>query len=357
MKHIIVVGDSFNDVNKKSETYPYYEFQKFDLNDLLTGGTLKLPTLISLDIFNQKLTQEITVHILGKGSAGNHYISEALFRKVNEIRSNYQDDEIFAIIQLTALFRNDVNMSKNITEINVEKYKYDYYDLGGNLDYKILKENYHRQLDNIENIDLFCKKNKVTPLIFFGWSTIFDSDTQTFNLNDRIEKIKKIVTFFPYDKNLDEMENYCAGSKFSKKIEDNINLYEVGPNYFGGMTDYIRTFVEIGERYIMSYDAHLTSKSNVIFYDKVIKPWLISKNLLVEKSLDDKISEKIKFIFDLEKLKYNVFYKSKIQDFPKIRELTRHLLSSNIFDLKMIEDNFKSFMIELENNYIYNKTI
>ena len=310
MKHIIVVGDSFNDVNKKSETYPYYEFQKFDLNDLLTGGTLKLPTLISLDIFNQKLTQEITVHILGKGSAGNHYISESLFRKVNEIRSNYQDDEIFAIIQLTALFRNDVNMSKNITEINVEKYKYDYYDLGGNLDYKILKENYHRQLDNIENIDLFCKKNKVTPFIFFGWSTIFDSDTQTFNLNDRIEKIKKI-----------------------------------------------RTFVEIGERYIMSYDAHLTSKSNVIFYDKVIKPWLISKNLLVEKSLDDKILEKIKFIFDLEKLKYDVFYKSKIQDFPKIRELTRHLLSSNIFDLKMIEDNFKSFMIELENNYIYNKTI
>ena len=160
MKHIVVVGDSFNDVNKKSETYPYNEFQKFDLNDLLTGGTLKLPTLISLDIFNQKLSQEITVHILGKGSAGNHYISEALFRKVNEIRSNYQDDEIFAIIQLTALFRNDENMSKNITEIDVEKYKYDYYDLGGNLDYKILRENYHRQLDNIENIDLFCKKNK-----------------------------------------------------------------------------------------------------------------------------------------------------------------------------------------------------
>jgi uncharacterized protein YjbK len=107
----------------------------------LTGGTLKLPTLISLDIFNQKLSQEITVHILGKGSAGNHYISEALFRKVNEIRSNYQDDEIFAIIQLTALFRNDENMSKNITEIDVEKYKYDYYDLGGNLDYKILRKN------------------------------------------------------------------------------------------------------------------------------------------------------------------------------------------------------------------------
>ena len=133
-------------------------------------------------------------------------------------------------------------------------------------------------------------------------------------MNDRIEKIKKIVTFFPYDKNLDEMENYCAGYKFSKKIGDNINLYEVGPNYFGGMTDYIRSFVEIGERYIMSYDAHLTSKSNVIFYDKVIKPWLISKNLLVEKSLDDKILEKIKFIFDLEKLKYDVFYKSKIAE-------------------------------------------
>ena len=357
MKHIVVVGDSFNDVNKKSETYPYNEFQKFDLNDLLTGGTLKLPTLISLDIFNQKLSQEITVHILGKGSAGNHYISEALFRKVNEIRSNYQDDEIFAIIQLTALFRNDENMSKNITEIEVEKYKYDYYDLGGNLDYKVLKENYHKQLDNIENIDLFCKKNKVTSLIFFGWATIFNSDVQTFKLDDRIEKIKEIVTFFPYDKNLDEMENYCSGYKFSKKIGDNKNLYEVGPNYFGGMTDYIRTFVEIGERYIMSYDPHLTSKSNVIFYDKIIKPWLISKNLLVDKSLDDKVLEKIKFIFDLEKIKYDVFYESKREDFPKIRELTRHLLYSNIFDLKMIEDNFKSFMIELENNYIYNKTI
>jgi hypothetical protein len=153
------------------------------------------------------------------------------------------------------------------------------------------------------------------------------------------------------------MENYCSGYKFSKKIGDNKNLYEVGPNYFGGMTDYIRTFVEIGERYRMSYDPHLTSKSNVIFYDKIIKPWLISKNLLVDKSLDDKVLEKIKFIFDLEKIKYDVFYESKREDFPKIRELTRHLLYSNIFDLKMIEDNFKSFMIELENNYIYNKTI
>lgn len=357
MKHIIVVGDSFNDVNKNTETYPYYELQNLYLNDLLEGGTLKLPTFISLDIFNQKLTQEIMVHILAKGSAGNHYISENLFRKVNEIRLNYQDDEIFAVIQLTALLRNDKNMSKNITKIDVEKYKYDYYDFGGNLNYAILKENYHKQLDNIEDIDFFCKKNKVTPLIFFGWSTIFDSDVQTFKLNNRIEKIKEIVTFFPYDNNLDEMETYCTGHKPKKKIEGNRNLYEVESNYFGGMTEYIRTFVKIGERYIMSYDPHLSSKSNFIFYDKVVKPWLISQNLFTDKSLDEKKIEKINFIFDIEKLKYDIFYDSVRQDFPKISEFTRNLFASNILDLKIIENNFRLFMIKLKNNDIYNKII
>lgn len=355
MKHIVVVGDSFMDVNKKTEIYPYSEFENLNLNDLLMGGTFKIPTLISLDVFHQKLTEEITVHILGKGSAGNHYISESLFRKVDEIRSRYQEDEIFAIIQLTALFRNDVNMSKNITEIDVEKYKHDYYNLGGNLDYNILKENYHRQLDNIENIDLFCKKNKVTSFIFFGWSTIFDSDYEIFNLKDRIDKIKNIVTFFPYDKDLDEMENYCAGNKFSKKIEGNKSLYEVGPNYFGGMTDYIRAFVEVGERYVMPYDPHLSSKSNVVFYEKIVKPWLISKKVIIDKNLDQFFEEEIEFIFSLEKLKYDVFYDSKMQDFPKIRELTRDLIHYNIKDLKTIEDNFKSFMLELKNNNIYIK--
>lgn len=353
MKHIIIVGDSFSDENRENTIFNYNDLKPTTLDRLLTPGTLKLGTLTSLDIINQNKENDIVLHILGKGSAGNHYISEKLFDEVLKIKEEESNPDIYAIIQLSAFFRNSENLKNNIRDIDIEKYPYDYYDQKRILDYGDLKNNYIKHLDNILDINNFCETNNVQKIIFFGWSTIYDEDINLFKLENRIESIKKIVTFFPYDDDYDEMESYCAGNKIIKKIINNNKLYLVKSNNFGGMTDFIRKTVPVGERYIMSYDPHLTSKSNVVFYNMIIKPWLIKNNILNDLGLPNNLLDSFDLIYGIEKLKYDIFFNTTPDKHSEIRELMYKLFKHNVKDLNIFRDSFK----ELASNMGHFKVI
>ncbi len=347
MKHIIIVGDSFSDVNLRSEIYDYNFVNLKNITSLITGGSIKPATQICLDVIDQKKQKDILIHTVAKGSAGNHYISDKLYEKVQQIKNNNISDEIYAIIQLTAFFRNDQNLKSNIKHIDVEKYKYDYYNFDSELSFSELKQNYLKHLENIENIHNFCESNGINKIMFFGWSTIYDQDLLTFKISDKVKQIENFVTFFPYEKSLDEMESYCAGLKHVQLLDNNSKLYYVGPNKYGGMTDFIRNYVPIGERYIMSYDAHLTSKSNVIFYDKVIKPWLISVGLIHDLKLSEERHKVYELLFSIEKLKYEIFFGTDRSDYDQIQNLIRSLLENSVSNINLYKQSFEDLRYKM----------
>jgi len=267
MKHIIIVGDSFSDVNLRSEIYDYNFVNLKNITSLITGGSIKPATQICLDVIDQKKQKDILIHTVAKGSAGNHYISDKLYEKVQQIN--------------------------------------------------------------------------------FGWSTIYDQDLLTFKISDKVKQIENFVTFFPYEKSLDEMESYCAGLKHVQLLDNNSKLYYVGPNKYGGMTDFIRNYVPIGERYIMSYDAHLTSKSNVIFYDKVIKPWLISVGLIHDLKLSEERHKVYELLFSIEKLKYEIFFGTDRSDYDQIQNLIRSLLENSVSNINLYKQSFEDLRYKM----------
>lgn len=345
MKHVIIVGDSFSDENRGEMPFNYSEIKNPTLQNLLVGWTLKNGILLSLDIINQGKENEIILHFLAKGSAGNHYISEKLFKKVTEIRGKDPDSKIYAIIQLSAFFRNGKNLKNNIKEIDIEKYPYDYYR--EYMNFSDLSINYHKHLDNIENIEEFCSKNKVQKIIFFGWSSMYDEDVQTFKLHERIEKIKNIVRFFPYDDIYDEMRSYCSGKKIIKQELGN-KLYLVKSNYFGGMADFVRKIVPVGERYSTVFDPHLSSRSNYVFYKSVVLPWIVKEELIENKELPEEIKRTVDFIFRMEKIRYDIFSEASQEDYDSIRELSRVLNMQNIRDLSEYEDKFSKLAFKIK---------
>ena len=204
MTNIIFVGDSFSDDCKRTDLLNLNYLRHITYDYLGSPGTVKPSTFFGLDIVNQN-KKDFNVHTLGRGSYGNHVISKTLFDKVNEIRQE-SDEKIYAVIQLSALVRNGIDIRKNIQEINIDEFPYDYIPDKEIMGHKDMKDVFNVHFDNIENIDRFCKENNVETLIFFGWSVIYDYDIVSFNLHDRIEKING-KTHYIYKSKLLKMQN------------------------------------------------------------------------------------------------------------------------------------------------------
>jgi hypothetical protein len=349
MTDVIFVGDSFSDDSKRRDLLNLDYLRNITYDYLGLPSTIKPSTFFGLDVINQN-KNNIKVHTLGRGSYGNHVISKSLFDKVNEIRKE-SDEKIYAIIQLSALVRNGVNIRNDIREINIDEFPYDYIPDKNKLTYNDMSEVFNKHFDNIENIDKFCEENNVERLIFFGWSVIYDYDIVTFGLKKKIDKIKSIVTFFPHDETYDEMEAYCTGTKLIKQtnLTPSNKMYLVHPNSFGGMTEYVRDRINVGERYHMTHDAHLSTKSNLLFYNEIIKEWLINQNILDNIEYSNLVKEKIETIIKWEKIRYDALTNSTHNNSGIIREFCFNMITKFRIDLLETEKEFKELNKKLKN--------
>jgi hypothetical protein len=282
--HIIFAGCSFSDEGVFED-----DFNVELLKNTISYETLRIPTTIkihkyfALDLINQNKIDDVKIYTIARGSYGNHVIFDKLKQKIIDIKSNYPNDKIYAIIQLSALLRPAVKM-KNM-DINVNDYPYDYGVENLN-DYDSIKNIFINHISNIENINNFCKENGIINTIFFGWANLFMEDFVEYNLIHKIEDLKKIVSFYKYNDSDDEMETYCAGKKpiLNSKPIFGLNIYNVSGGEFGGITEFSRDNLSIGRRYNLITDPHPNSNSYYVFYKNIIRKWFIDNNILSDTS-------------------------------------------------------------------------
>lgn len=347
MKHVIFVGDSFTDIGKNSDFFDLGLLKRvFNYHNIGFPNTIKLPSFLALDILNQNL-ENVKIHTLGKGSYGNHVIFHKLKEKVIEIRNESNGDEIYAVIQLSALVRNGTHV--NIPNLNVKDFVYDYPLENEDLSYNNLANIFTKHLDNIENIHNFCIEQNVEKFMYFGWAVIFDSDFRFYNCMDRKEKIKQIVNFFPYDECYDEMESYCSGKKPKTiNITKEDKLFFVDSGNFGGHTEYARSKLDVGRRYFMRHDSHLSTRSYQLFYNDIIKKWFIEKNIIGDIEMSNDVKKRIDNGIKWEDMRYDILTNSSHLNSQIIRDLCFEMFRGDQVDFNYCERKFK----ELNNKLI-----
>lgn len=347
MVHVIFVGDSFSDDGRHSDILDF-EVLKYAFNYYNIGfpNTIKFSSFLSLDILNQNINN-VKIHTLGRGSYGNHVIYHRLKEKVLEIRNESLDDKIYAIVQLSALVRNGLHVS--IPNLDVKDFAYDYSFERNILTYKNSSNIFTKHLDNIENIHNFCVEHNVEKFMYFGWAVIFDSDFRFFDCEDRKEKIKQIVNFYPYDACYDEMETYCSGKKPKTiNITKDDKLYLVDGGSFGGHTEYARAKLNVGERYFMRHDSHLSTRSYQLFYNDIIRKWFIEKNIIEDTEMNDNTKKRIENGIKWEDMKYQLLTNSSHSNSQAIRDLCFEMFRGDQIDFNYCERKFK----ELNNKLI-----
>ena len=348
MLHVIFVGDSFSDDGRRSDTLDIFELKK-SLNYYNIGfpNAIKPSSFLALDVLNQNL-ENIKIHTLGGGSYGNHVIYHKLKEKVLEIRNEGNNDKIYAITQLSSLIRNNPNII--VPNVDINDFIFDYItEENKEFSYEFLSNIFIKHLDNIENIYNFCVEQNVENFMFFGWAVIFDSDFQFYNCKDRKEKIKQIVNFYPYEQCYDEMESYCSGEKPKKiNITKEDNLYFVNGGVFGGQTEYARSKLNVGERYYMRHDAHLSTRSHQLFYNDFIRKWFIEKNIINDIEMNDNVKEKIENGIKWEDMRYQLLTNSSHTSSEIIKNLCLEMFRGDKIDFNYCERKFK----ELNNKLI-----
>jgi hypothetical protein len=302
--HIIFAGCSFSDEGVFDDN-----FDVELLKNTISYETLRIPTTIkihkyfALDLINQNKIDDVKIYTIARGSYGNHVIFDKLKQKIDYIKSNYPNDKIYAVIQLSALLRTAAKI--NNIDIDVNDYPYDY-GVENLTDYDSIKNIFVNHIDNIENINNFCKNNGVIHKIFFGWANLFMEDFIEYDLIHKIEDLKKIVSFYKYNNVDDEMETYCAGKKpiLNSKSIFGLNVYNVVGGEFGGITEYSRDNLPIGKRYNLITDAHPNSNSYYIFYKNFIKNFFVDNNILSNTTENSKHINLFKNIFNFEYIRF-----------------------------------------------------
>ena len=347
MIHVVFVGDSFSDDGRRSNTLDLSALKKaFNYYNIGFPNAIKFSSFLALDVLNQNL-ENIKIHTLGRGSYGNHVIYHKLKEKVLEIKNEGNNDKIYAIVQLSALVRKSNHI--NIPNLDVKDFVYDYLDEKEDLSYKILSNIFIKHLDNIENIHNFCLEHNVEKFIYFGWAVIYDSDFNFYGCEDRKEKIKQIVNFYPYEECYDEMETYCSGKKPKTiNITKEDKLYFVDGGSFGGHTEYIRSKLNVGERYFMRHDAHLSTRSYQLFYNDIIKKWFIKKNIIEDVEMNENTKKRIENGIKWEDMKYQLLTNSSHSNSEIIRDLCFEMFRGDQIDFNYCERKFK----ELNNKLI-----
>jgi hypothetical protein len=161
-----------------------------------------------------------------------------------------------------------------------------------------------------------------------------------------------IVNFYPYEESYDETQNYCFSSNPKIKISDkNEKLFLVKGGVYGGHAEYSRSRLNVGERYIMKYDSHLSSKSYILFYKDILRKWFLERNIIEDVELNETIKEKIKNGLEWEQMKYDLLIKPP-NDLSIINNLCYSMISDDKIDFVECERKFKEL-----NNEIINKNL
>jgi len=335
--HIIFAGCSFSDEGVFQDNFDIESLKKeVTYKTLQTPSTLKIHKYFALDLINQNINN-VKIHTIARGSYGNHVIFDKLKNKVFEIKKKYPNDKICASIQLSAFMRNGI---MNGLDINVLDYPYDYSTT--NIDnFDILKEHFEAHIQNIKNIYKFCRDHDIKNMIYFGWANLFTSDFKLFNIEHKISELQKIMFFYKYKESYDEMLTYCSGKKPSAKSKkiNNIKTYYVQSDNFGGITEYSRDHLNVGERYHLHFDAHPSSKAYYVFYSNIIKKWFIDIGILKNITADFKI---INNIFEFEYIRFKNTNNINQTDYHIIADVSYDVMKLNkIDDYDYVTHRFK----------------
>jgi len=340
-KHVIFAGCSFSDEGNNEDN-----FNVELLKNTITYETLRTPVSIkihkyfTLDLINQNKIDNVKIHTIARGSYGNHVIFDKLKQKIDYIKSNYPNDKIYAVVQLSALLRP---IGKCNVDIDVKDYPYDY--CVENLsDYDYIKDVFTNHINNIENIDNFCKKNNVINKIFFGWANLFMEDFIEYDLVHKIDNLKKIVSFYKYNSVDDEMETYCAGKKpiINSNLIFGLKTYKVPSGEFGGINEFSRDNLEIGKRYNLIWDSHPSSNSYYVFYKNIIKQWFVDNNILSNTLENQQNLHLFKNVFNFEYIRFMNTLEVNKNDFQLIADSSKEILIKNkLEDVDFVTNAFK----------------
>lgn len=349
--HIIFAGCSFSDdgsrdgkfdINFLNKDNPHY------VQHLGLPNTIKMHKFLALDLINQNISN-VKIHPIARGSYGNHVIYDKLKQKINELKEEYPNEKIYAVIQLSAFLRRSPHNSVQYgLDINIEDYPYDYMDSVTEITNLGYRDIFVKHFQNIENISNFCKDNDVENYMFFGWANIFTYDVTKYGFKNEIEKLQKIVNFYPYKEIDDEIRHYCAGEKELKPIKDESGkiLYVTPSDNYGGLTEYTRERLKVGERYFFDKDPHPSTSAYNLFYNELLKKWFIEKNIIKDVELGEFDKNVINLVLYFEYNRYVNLWNYTNNDINEIQSETYKFLNEKEFNKK----NIKEFIIYLNDN-------
>lgn len=310
--NIVLAGCSFSDTGLRFPKEPViirnisFDNEFMDVGGL--PGEAKNQHFIEIELDKQGKRKDITLYNVARGSFGNHVIVHTFKEKVTDILNKNPNAKIVGIVQLSALLRADSVQ----VEINTKDFPFDYENPFLKQKIYSMETFYGKHLDNIIDLKEFCDKKGIPVLVYFGWANLFSNYFSQYpKLIEKINKVKEIVTFAEYDNHEDECANYCAGPKniISKRIDrfegNEIELYTIGKDKFGGLVDYAKTKIEIGSRYISWFDAHPSTQSHWIWYKDIVRPFLVKTGVYsVGSKIPVNIENNLKFIFDVQRKRF-----------------------------------------------------
>lgn len=334
MKHVIFAGCSFSDDGKMSDDFDLTKYkQNMSLFDLSFPTTVKMHQLLAMDIDNQNI-KDVTIHTIARGSYGNHVISDMFRKKVIELKEKYPNDNIYGIIQLSALFRNGLNIY--IPNVKQEDYPYDYITEDNTLNKFNFTVLYNKHIDNIIDLKNFCDENSVNSFFYFGWSNLFENDVVAYDLSKKMKELEKFMYFFEYKDAYDEIGFYCNGNKPRKLKEysylGNNGLYYANGDKYGGLTEYAREISDIGKRYHLIYDPHPNTRTYYLFYNDILKNWLNNKGVISLCPMNDYYEMLLEKIFKFEHARFINTTNALNSDNDKIAELSIKLIREDKID-------------------------
>jgi hypothetical protein len=318
--------------------------KKMSLHDLNYPTTIKIHQLLAMDLENQNIN-DVTIHTLGRGSYGNHVISDMVRKKVKELKEKYPEEKIYTIVQFSALFRAGVNIY--VPNVDSKDYPYDYVTddtaIQNHYDFERL---YDKHIDNIIELKSFCDENNVDSFFYFGWANIFENDVVVYDLTKKMKKLETFMYFFEYKDVYDEIGFYCAGNKPRKlnnfSYMDGKEMYLVNGDKYGGLIEYARETSDIGKRYHLIFDPHPNTMSYYLFYTEVIKNWLCNKNLVSPLLMDEEYENLLKKCFSFEYIRFFNTINATNKEVEKISDLSIKLIRENkIEDISYITRKFK----------------
>lgn len=310
--NIILAGCSFSDTGLRFPKEPILPKNINFNNEFMNIGGLpgeaKHQHFIEIELNKQNKQHSIELYNVARGSFGNHVITHTFKEKVNDILDKKPNSKIVGIVQLSSLLRADSVQ----VEINTQDFPFDYENPFLKQKIYSLETFYEKHLDNIIDLKEFCDSKGIEVLVYFGWANFFSNYfIQYPKLIDKLNKVKEIVTFIQYDASVDECANYCAGpkpmhSKHTQNIDGSeIELYKTEGDLYGGLAEYARLKLDIGNRYISWFDSHPSTAAHFVWYKDIIRPFLVKTGVFDTDSIfPTNVEDNLKVICDVQRTRF-----------------------------------------------------